>query len=380
MIVKKANDMAGKFPVIVVTGPRQAGKSTFAKLAFPTYRYVSLENPDNRQFAQADPRGFLNHYDKYVIFDEIQNVPELFSYLQQIVDESGLTGQFILSGSQNFLLLEKITQTLAGRVYHLELLPFSVAEITSKQPIDVNEAIIKGGYPRIYDKNIAPIDYFPSYVKTYVERDVRTIVNVQDLAMFQSFVQLCAVYAGQAFNASEFAKKIGVSVKTIQNWLSILEASYIVFKLKPWYRNLSKRLVKSPKLYFYDTGLLAYLLGIETTDELIHSPAKGALFENFALLEIFKSHNVEGKKRNFYYWRDSNGNEVDLIIEHGLKVQCVEMKYSQTVKEEFLKSLHYLDKLTTEIQFQHYLMNTQNTSQKRTNETIVSWQDADLIG
>lgn len=253
----KMLEMAKKFPVLVFTGPRQSGKTTLAKLVFSNYRYVSLENPDQLEFALSDPRGFLKTYDKYVIIDEAQNAPQLFSYIQQIVDESGLSGQFILSGSQNFLLLEKITQSLAGRVYLMELLPLSQDEIATVQQNDVYESIIKGSYPRVYDKDIHPRDFYPGYIRTYVERDVKTIVNVQDVSLFRKFLSLLAHHVGQLFNASSISKELGVDSKTVQRWLSILESSYIVFTLQPWHANLSKRIVKTPKLYFYDTGLVA---------------------------------------------------------------------------------------------------------------------------
>lgn len=377
---EKILEMAEKFPVLVFTGPRQSGKTTLSKLVFPHYKYVSLENPDNLEFAQSDPNGFLKIYDQYVIIDEAQNAPQLFSYIQQIVDESGISGHYILSGSQNYLLLEKITQSLAGRAYLMELLPLCYSEINTVKQQDAFLSIINGGYPRIYDKNIEPSDFHPSYIQTYIERDVRTMVNVQDLSLFRKFVDLCAVHSGQIFNANSISKSIEVDLKTVQRWLSILETSYIAFTLKPWHRNFSKRIIKSPKLYFYDTGLLSYLLGIETPEELLSSTYKGALFENYALLEIMKNHKNKGLKRNYYFWRDSNGNEIDLIIERGLKIQCVEMKASATVKSEFLKSLHYLDSLDPGMQLKHYLVNTQDESQQRTNETIVSWKDAEIIG
>lgn len=376
----KIREMAKKFPVLVFTGPRQSGKTTLSRLVFPEYRYVSLENPDNLEFAQNDPNGFLNIYDKYVIIDEAQNAPQLFSYIQQLVDDSGIPGHYILSGSQNYLMLEKITQSLAGRVYLIELLPLCFSEIDTVVQQNVFKSIVYGGYPRIYDKTIEPFDFYPSYIQTYIERDVRSILNVQDLSLFRKFINICALYAGQIFNASSISKTIGVDLKTVQRWLSILETSYIAFTLKPWHKNFSKRIIKSPKLYFYDTGLLSYLLGIETPEELISSTYKGALFENYSLLEIMKNHKNKGINRNYYFWRDSNGNEIDLIIERGLNVQCVEMKASATVKSEFLKSLHYLDSLNTGIPMKHYLMNTQDESQKRTNETIVSWKDAHIIG
>ncbi|OJX38554.1 MAG: hypothetical protein BGO87_10590 [Flavobacteriia bacterium 40-80] len=375
----KILEMADKFPVLVFTGPRQSGKTTLSQLIFPEYRYVSLENPDNLEFAQNDPNGFLKIYDKYVIIDEAQNAPQLFSYIQQIVDESGVSGHYILSGSQNYLMLEKITQSLAGRVYLMELLPLCFSEIETVKKQDAYTSIIYGGYPRIYDKHINPSDFYPSYIQTYIERDVRTMLHVQDLSLFRKFIDLCAIHSGQIFNANSISKAIGVDLKTVQRWLSILETSYIAFTLKPWHKNFSKRIVKSPKLYFYDTGLLSYLLGIEDPEELLTSVYKGSLFENYALVEIMKNHKNKGLNRNYYFWRDSNGNEIDLIIERGLKIQCVEMKASATVKSEFLKSLHYLDGLDPTLQIKHYLINTQDESQQRTNETIVSWKNIEVI-
>lgn len=367
--------MADKFPVIVVTGPRQAGKTTLCKQLFTGYRYVSLENPDILRFAEADPRGFLTVYREHVIIDEAQRCPTLFSYMQQIVDESGINGQFIITGSQNFLLLESITQSLAGRVFIMELLPFSQSEQPSGNWC---EAVIKGGYPRIYDKKIDPGDFFSGYMKTYIERDVRTISNVHDLSLFRKFIDMLAHNIGQLLNFSHLSKDLGVDVKTLQRWFSILETSYIVFALKPWHRNFAKRMVKMPKVYFYDSGIPAYLLGIETHDDLILSPFKGGLFENFAITECMKAQKNKGKSPLFFFWRDSNGNEIDLVIAHGNKVKLVEIKASETVKQEYLKSLHYLDNLQSEIKFSHYLFNTMNETQRRSNEIILSWKDAEL--
>ena len=335
----KMLEMSEKFPVLVFTGPRQSGKTTLAKLVFPKYRYVSLENPDHLEFALSDPRGFLALYDKYVIIDEAQNAPQLFSYIQQIVDDSGLTGQYVLSGSQNFLLLEKITQSLAGRVYLMELLPLAQDEI-----------------------------------KSVVTQDVKTIINVKDLALFRKFLSLLAHHVGQLFNASSISKQLGVDSKTVQRWMSLLESSYIAFTLVPWHTNFSKRIVKTPKLYFYDTGLVAFLLGIKKPEDLVLSTYKGALFENYCILELMKSHKNKGVAQDFYFWRDSNGNEIDLLLVDGLNVACLEMKASKTVKSEYLKALHYLD--TTEgYNYKHYLINTSDSSQKRTNEEIVSWNN-----
>lgn len=370
----KMLEMAKKFPVLVFTGPRQSGKTTLSKLVFPEYRYVSLENPDNLEFALSDPRGFLAIYDKYVIIDEAQNAPQLFSYIQQIVDDSGLTGQYILSGSQNFLLLEKITQSLAGRVFLMELLPLSQDEIRTVENQDVFDEIVRGSYPRVYDRDIQPRDFYPAYVRTYVERDVKTIINVQDLTLFRKFLTLLAHNVGQLFNASKISKELGVDSKTVQRWMSILESSYIAFTLQPWYANLSKRIVKTPKLYFYDTGLVAYLLGIKKGSDLTMSTYKGALFENYCILEILKSHKNKGIPHDFYFWRDSNGNEIDLLLVDGNDIVCCEMKASQTVKSEYLKSLHYLDEIGN-YNFKHCLINTSLETQKRTREMIVSWKD-----
>jgi len=263
IIESKLLEMATKFPVIAITGPRQSGKTTLCKKLFKDYRYVSLENPDNKEFALSDPKGFLEEYNDNVIIDEVQNAPELFSYIQGIVDESKKTGQYILTGSQNFLLLEKISQTLAGRIYIYHLLPFSYSELNVKYKQVLLTHIFKGGYPRIYDKDIHPSDFFPSYIQTYLERDVRTILNIKDINKFGMFVKICAGRIGQIFNSSNIANELGIDHKTVISWLSILEASFIVYRLQPWHTNFNKRTIKSPKIYFYDTGLACYLLGLK---------------------------------------------------------------------------------------------------------------------
>jgi predicted AAA+ superfamily ATPase len=377
--IEKVVSMAEKFPVLAFTGPRQSGKTTLAKMSFPDYKYVSLENPQMLDFALNDPKGFLEIYDKQVIIDEVQNAPELFSYIQEIVDDSNLCGHYILSGSQNFLLLEKITQTLAGRVYLMELLPLCHAEITQIKETTVEQELFSGSYPRLYNINIEPKDFYPGYIKTYVERDVRTILNVHDIKLFRKLLSLLAHYAGQQFNASEIAKKLHIDSKTVQRWMSILESSYIAFTLEPWHNNLPKRVVKTPKLYFYDTGLLCYLLGIKSAEELQVSSYKGAIFENYVLLEIMKNQNAQGNYLNYYYWRDSNQNEIDLLIVDGKKLHCIEMKASLTVRPEHIKALHYLDTLSDQFQMQHYLVNFFEESQKRSNETIISWGNLNHI-
>ncbi|MCB0538975.1 MAG: ATP-binding protein [Bacteroidetes bacterium] len=371
--------MAKKFPIIVLTGPRQSGKTTLAKALFNKYEYVNLENPDVGLFATNDPRGFLKLYNKYVIIDEAQKVPELFSYLQQKVDDDNIEGQYILSGSQNFLLSQKIAQTLAGRVYVMELLPLNQYELKGAKIKDFAQAIITGSYPRIYDKGIQPNDFYPSYIKTYIEKDVRDILNVQNLAVFQKFISVLAHYAGQLFNANSLSKELGIDAKTVQSWLSILETSYIAFTLPVWHKNFKKRLIKTPKLYFYDTGLLAYLLGISSSKDFMISQYKGALFENFGIIEIIKNNKNRGNNNNYYFWRDSNGNEIDLIIEKGEQVKLIEMKASETVKSDYLKSLHYIDALNDNLALSHFLFNSSQKTQKRTNETIVAWDDATTI-
>jgi predicted AAA+ superfamily ATPase len=376
----KAIAMAKKFPIVVLTGPRQAGKSTLAKMSFPDYRYVSLENPQNREFAQNDPQGFFAVYDKHVIIDEAQNVPALFSYIQQIVDDANMPGQFILSGSHNFLLLEKIAQTLAGRVYFMELLPFSHNEIQQIKPLRLEDEMYCGAYPRLHAMDIDPTDFYPGYIKSYVERDVRSILNVQDLRLFRKFILLLAHQAGNLFNAAQISKKLGVDGKTVARWMSILETSYIAFTLEPWYNNLPKRVVKTPKLYFYDTGLLCNLLGIRSADSILTSTYKGAIFENYIILELMKTHTSRGEKWNYYFWRDSNKNEIDLLLEAGKQLRCIEIKASLTVKPEHLKSVHVLDPFISSFETKHYIINFFNETQPRSKETILSWQDLEKIG
>lgn len=332
-----------QFPIISVTGPRQSGKTTLLREMFPDYRYVNFEDPDSRLFFEQDPRGFLRQYDRQVIFDEAQRVPTLFSYLQVKVDEDKITGQFILSGSQNFLLLEKITQSLAGRVAILKLLPFSHAELEanspSLKPTEVERAIWRGGYPVLYDRNAEPSIYFQNYLETYVERDARNVLNIKDLNAFQTFLRLCAGRVGQPVNFQSLATEAAISAATVKNWLSILEASYIVFQLSPFFENFNKRLVKSPKIYFYDTGLLCHLLGISEAAQIGQHYNRGSLFENMVIVELMKNRYNRNQRPDFYFWKDSHHNEVDLVSLEGLDVQLFEMKYSFTPKEEFFKGI-----------------------------------------
>jgi hypothetical protein len=371
--------MSEKFPVMVFTGPRQSGKTTLCKELFPNHQYVTMEDPDNRRFVEADPRGFLRSGEANMIIDEAQNAPELFSFIQGYVDHNRKNGQYILSGSQNFQLLERITQSLAGRAYIAELLPLRYKEIKQVEDIGLWDMIHRGGYPAIYDRNIEPSDFYPSYVRTYVERDLRTVVSVHDLGTFRKFMRLLAAQTGQLFNAHLLSKKLGVDSKTVSRWLSVLQTTYIAFQLEPWYENFSKRIVRSSKVYFYDTGLVCSLLGIKSAQELEVSPFRGALFENYALLEIMKHRFAHGIDTGYYFWRDSNGREIDLVLEEGIKVQFVEMKASMTVKGEFIDGLHYLDKLANDYQLKHHLFCAVDESQQRSYEQVVSWKDGGLI-
>lgn len=379
LISDKLLEMATKFPVVAITGPRQSGKTTLCKKLFASYRYVTLENPDIRQFAETDPKGFLEEYNDKVIIDEAQNVPELFSYLQGVVDENNKAGQYILTGSQNFLLLEKISQTLAGRIYIYHLLPFSYSELKEKYPQDLLSNIFKGGYPRIYDQNINPADFFPSYVQTYVERDVRNMLNIKDLSLFSTFLKLCAGRIGQLFNSSSIANELGVDYKTVRSWLSLLEASFVVYRLQPWHTNFNKRVVKSPKIYFYDTGLACYLLGLKSKEEINVHFAKGALFENYIMTEYIKNTWNKGKALSFYFWRDSAGNEIDLLIEEGQKLKIAEVKSSKTIKQDFFKGLTYFEKLAQKYTIEKYVIYGGDESRNQFNTSVLSWDKIDTI-
>lgn len=340
-ITDKIRHLAEKFPIITLTGTRQCGKSTLLRHSFPNYQYASLEDLDLRKMAIEDPRGFLQNYGNKTIIDEAQYAPNLFSYIQTIVDDVNDTGMFILSGSHNFLLMERITQSLAGRAAILKLTPFSVAELkkANKLPNDLNEWLFTGGYPRIYDKDIHPTDFFPNYIQTYIERDVRLLRNINDLSLFIKFLKLCAARIGQLLNISNLANECGINVNTAQAWISILETSYVICQLKPYYKNFNKRLIKSAKIYFTDTGLAASLLGIENSQQLFTHYLRGELFENMVINEYIKQYYNEGKEPNLFFWRDSNQNEVDLLIEKGGNLHAVEIKASATLKTDFFRGL-----------------------------------------
>ncbi len=345
----KAIALSQKYPFVVITGPRQSGKTTLAKTAFPDYRKVSLEDIDNRMFASQDPRGFISTYPGRTIIDEVQRVPSLLSYLQTHCDDVGRDGMYILTGSQNLQLMEAVDQSLAGRVGLLHLLPFSKSEMEAGGilPQSIDEKLLYGCYPRLYDKGIAPDDYYPNYISTYVERDLRSLKDISDLGKFVRFLKLCAARVGQLLNKSSLANDCGISVPTIDSWLSILESSYILFLLKPDHCNYSKRLVKAPKLYFYDTGLACSLLEIKTPAQMNTHYLRGNLFENMVISDFMKNDYNKGIiEPSVSFWRDSAGNEVDLLHRDGNKEDAYEIKSAETFNESFLKGLKYWSKLS----------------------------------
>lgn len=376
-LASKVTSLAQKFQVITLTGPRQSGKTTLVRATFPDLPYVSLEEPDIRQIALTDPRGFLSNYPNGVILDEIQNTPELFSYIQRIVDENRQI-QFILTGSSNFLLMEKISQTLAGRTTVLHLLPFSLQEL---EPLtdSYENMIFKGQYPRIYDRAIPPSDFYPSYIQTYVDRDVRMIKNIGDINAFIQFTQLCAGRIGQPLNNASLANDAGISPNTAKSWLSILESSYILYRLQPYHRNFNKRLIKSPKLYFYDTGVACSLLGIREQEQVNLHYMKGSLFENLILNEFIKHSFNRGENRQPYYWQDNHGKEIDCLLVNGEKVTAVEIKSGKTISTSYFENLNYWRSLAALPESQEYVVYGGDQSMQTSAGTLISWKNLDRI-
>ena len=338
-------DTCRYFSVITVTGPRQSGKTTLIKQLFADYQYFSLENPDTKLLALNDPIAFLQPHEKGIILDEVQNAPELFSYIQGLVDENR-ERKFILSGSSNFALMKNISQSLAGRTAVFELLPLSYSEIShlTKQT-SADEILFDGLYPAIYSGEKTASLFYPNYVKTYLNRDVRDLLNVKNITQFHTFLRLCAGRIGSLFNASELANEVGVSVTTINSWLSVLQASYIVYLLPPYFENIKKRLIKHPKLYFTDTGLACYLLDIENVAQLSRDKMRGHLFENFVVMEALKNRYNKGKASNLYFYRDSNQNEVDLLLRYGNNFEITEIKSSMTYNPDFEKGIKYFSEI-----------------------------------
>jgi len=362
------------FPVVSLNGPRQSGKSTLLKNTFTKLPYVSLENPDDLAFALNDPRRFLNNFKNGAILDEVQSAPLLFSYIQGLVDSNARL-KFILSGSQNFLLNENISQTLAGRVGLLNLLPFSISELqnTSLLKKTFEETAFTGFYPRIFDRKIPPALFYQSYLQTYVQRDVLQITRIADAVLFIKFLKLVAGRAGQLLNFSSLASDTGVSVNTIRSWIHLLEMSFIVLLLKPHHNNFSKRLVQQPKVYFYDTGLLCHLLGIEKPAQLNTHFARGSIFENMVILDLLKNRYNKGFLNNLFFWRDNHGKEIDCIIETGVKLYPVEIKSSHTRSLHFFDALSYYTKLAKEKAGKGYVVYSGNEELSLKQGNLLPW-------
>ena len=368
--------LAKQYPVITLTGPRQSGKTTVCRMAFPRKPYVSLENHDLRDFAVEDPRGFLAQYEGGAILDEIQRAPRLASYLQTIVDENPAPGRFILTGSQQFEMSNTISQSLAGRTTLLKLLPFSLDELGPKRvPKTLDELLLSGLFPRIHDRGLDPVRALGDYFETYVERDLRQLIHLRDLSLFAKFVKLCAGRVGQLCNLQALASDTGVSHTTARAWMSLLEASYVVFLLPPWFRNVSRRLMKSPKLYFYDVGLATHLLGIETPGQVSRDPLRGPLFENLIVLEALKHRYHRGARGNLAFFRDVKGNEVDLLLEFGRDLFPIEIKSGATVPGDAGRAFPSLEKLAGGFPWGVAIIYGGDRSEPRSGRPSVSWRE-----
>lgn len=373
---EKVLNLAAKFKAIAITGARQSGKTTLVKKLFPGKPYISLENPDTRRFALEDPRGFLSQFPDGAVLDEVQRVPDLFSYLQEILDNSNQKGLFILTGSNNFLLQQNISQTLAGRIAYFQLLPFSLAELRS-EGLDANgddELMLNGFYPPVHDQQISPTDWCPNYIHTYIEKDVRQLKNISDLLIFERFMKLLAGRSGQELNHSALAVETGADVKTIQSWIGILESSYIVYLLRPHHRNFNKTIVKRPKLYFYDTAILCSLLGIRNREQLSSHPLRGAIFEGMVITELMKNRTNAGIPVNLYYWRDKTGHEVDLVVDENGELFPIEIKSGKTIGQEFFRNLNFWCRLSG-VEKSLVLYGGDQHQHRSSGTFILNWRD-----
>lgn len=373
--------LATQYPVVTMTGPRQSGKTTLCQAAFPHKQYISLENLDIRRMAVNDPRQFLSNLPDGAILDEIQRAPDLLSYIQGIVDEKKKEGMFILTGSQQFELMDLITQSLAGRTALVKLLPLSYEEAyRGKKKPDLNTVLLTGFYPRIFDKKLNPTQALDFYTTTYIERDVRSLIQVQDLSRFEMFLKVCAAQTGQILNLSHLSNECGIAVNTVKSWLSVLEASYIIFLLRPHHKNFKKRLIKSPKLYFVDVGLAAFLLGIQDASHLKNHPLRGALFETFVVTEILKQRYNHIRTNNLYYFRDNVGHEVDVLLDFGSEVIAMEIKSGQTVNAEFFKALDFYGKINPAVKAQYLIYSGDKYYKENANQVFPFEKIGDLVG
>jgi uncharacterized protein len=382
MAAAAARERLAGFPILTITGPRQSGKTTLSRLLAPELPYFSLEDPDTRSFAREDPRGFLRQAADGAILDEVQRVPELFSYLQGIVDADRRMGRFILTGSSQFELIESITQSLAGRASMLTLLPFSLAELQdgNRAPASVDELLYTGLFPPVYDRPIKPNIWIQDYVGTYLERDVRQILKIQDLATFQRFIQLCAGRIGQLLNLSSLASDTGITRVTAESWLSVLQASHLIFIVRPWFTNTSKRFIKTPKLYFSDPGLAAWFLGIRNAGHVTAHPQRGALFENWVMTELLKAQTNSGQKPSLYFLRDKEGHEVDAIIETAPDTfQAVEVKSGETVASDSFAGLDYWRSRLPGETLVPWLVHGGTAFQQREKATVLPWSNLSTL-
>lgn len=370
------------FPILTITGPRQSGKTTLARSLRPELPYFSLEDPDNRAFASEDPRGFLRQMKAGAILDEVQRVPDLFSYLQGEVDARRDMGRFILTGSSQFHLMESVTQSLAGRSAVLTLLPFSLSELQAagRAPKTIDDLLWRGLFPPIYDRPVNAAAWLQDYVSTYVERDVRAILNIQRADVFQRFVVLCANRCGQLLNLTSLASDAGVTRATAERWLTVLEASYLIFRVRPWSRNLSKRLIKSEKLYFCDPGLFACLLGVRKMSHLSSHPQRGFIFENWVMTELLKAQVHRGRKGGVYFLRDKQGNEVDALVEDAPgRLHAIEIKSGATVVSGFFDGLDYWANKIPDVKVTPWLIYGGETEQQRKRGRVLPWDTADEL-
>ena len=369
--------LAKSFPVVAITGPRQAGKTTLAKAVFKDKPYVSLENPDEREFAQNDPKRFLARFPNGAVLDEVQRCPALLSWLQGVVDQRGVMGDFVLTGSAQFDLIEGITQTLAGRVGRVELLPLSSSELkaANQLPNSLSQMLIQGGYPALYDRKITPQDWFSNYVATYVERDVRQLISVRNLGQFQTFLKMCASRTGQLINLTSLGADCGISAVTAKQWLSVLETSYIVTLLRPHHSNFGKRLVKTPKIYFLDSGLAAWLMGIRSAETLETHAARGALFESWVVSELYKKRLNAGLSIDLYFWRDNTGNEIDLIVENEKGLQPIEIKSGSTYASDWSQGLNKWQALAKNSSLEPAILYGGESNFEREGLKVWGWRD-----
>lgn len=386
MIIKRTIEpyirkIAGQFPVVAIIGPRQSGKTFLAKHLFPEKAYVNAEYPDTRQFIEEDPRGFLEQYRDGAIIDEVQRVPDLFSYLQGSVDDDPRAGRFILTGSQHFLLHAHISQSLAGRVGLATLLPLSVAETFDAgiSSSSLESEIIIGWYPRVRLGSVEGSEWYENYRATYVEKDVRSITRITDLGTFQTFLKLCAARTGQLLNLSSIGIEAGIAHNTVRAWIDILTQSFLVHTMAPYYRNFNKRLVKTPKLHFLDTGLVCSLLGIRTVEQLLQHPLRGPIFESFIITEIVKARFNGGLRDPLYFWRDKSGHEVDCLIERGIQMMAVEIKAGRTITQEMFGDLTYFSEISKQSARESFLVYGGEESSQRKNGAAVSWKDVATI-